>query len=672
MKISKIILEDFRSYYGRHEIELSADDEKPITILIGANGAGKTTLLNAVYWAFTGKFKPEFAQHSGLVHKDAYVDGKRQATVELFIENGSEKYHLTRTHRASDSSLHMARINDHGEYQPMTELAAKRLLEQLMPERLANWFIFEGEKIDQMKLKGDEKLKTEIQETFGFGTITTLIGHVEEIRKTLAREERKAIANNDVTELGIQIDAAEEQIKINKATITNLKAQLTQFRAESAAASEALLRFAPSQKLQKEVTLYKQSLEVTESKFRAATRERGKYVAQNSLSKLLGQELSQLINKLTVKEDEQQLPAPFGTRLIEEIKQMGKCICGTTIHPDSAEMHHLDEMMGKASTPKIGAKIFVVRARLGIYESTAKAFNKELEKRSGDIGRYDEERDHYKEFIKAGNAELLNINEDEIREWKRKEQTADRKIEEANRDIGHAENKISTANEYLNKLSVQYETKVNQSAKKSILTKERKKVERVEEFLRIRFYEQEKEVLKILESEISDVMLKRMTKHYSATISATDYSVKVVDIDRRATDISEGEEIFVKFATIGAIVGMAGNRTRVGQVNWLTEPVIAPLILDAPFSKVDDKYRADIARNLADLSGQLIMTFDQSKLDEGLYSVLEKRIGKVYTLIAHAKGDAKEAEKVFVLRGKRVLLNEYGRRDETKVKEFVL
>jgi hypothetical protein len=55
-----------------------------------------------------------------------------------------------------------------------------------------------------------------------------------------------------------------------------------------------------------------------------------------------------------------------------------------------------------------------------------------------------------------------------------------------------------------------------------------------------------------------------------------------------------------------------------------------------------------------------------------LYSVLEKRIGKVYDLISHAKGEVKEAEKIFKLRGKRVVLNEYGKRDETQVKEFVL
>jgi DNA sulfur modification protein DndD len=600
------------------------------------------------------------------------LEGKREATVELFLENGKERYHLTRIYRTSDSSLHMAKINDHGGYDPMSDIVSKRLLEQLMPSRLANWFIFEGEKIDHMELKGDEVLKREIQETFGFGTITTLIGHVEEIRKNLAREERKAIANNDVTELGIQIDSVEEQIKINKATITNLKTQLTQFRAESAAASEALLKFAPSQKLQKEVTLFKQSLESTESKFRFATRDRGRYVAQNCLPKLLEQELSQLINKLTIKEDEQQLPAPFGTRLIEEIKQMKQCICGTAIHPDTPEMHHLDEMMRKASTPKIGAKIFVVRARLGGYDSTAKAFNKELEIKSGDIGRYDQERNHYKEFIKAGNREIENINEEEIKEWKRKEQTADNNMQVANRDIGYIENKLATANEQLSKLLTEYNNKVNQATKKTTLTKDKKKVELVEEFLRIRFYEQEKEVLKILEGEISNVMLQRMTKHYSATISATDYSVKVVDIDSRSTGISEGEEIFVKFATIGAIVGMAGNRTKVGQVNWLTEPVIAPLVLDAPFSKVDDKYRADIAQNLSELSGQLIMTFDQSKLDERLYSVLEKRIGKMYTLIAHAKGNAKEAEKIFELRGNRFVLNKYGERDETRVKECVL
>ena len=54
MKINKITIDNFRSYYGKHEINLATgQDDKTITIFIGANGSGKTNFLNAIYYALT-------------------------------------------------------------------------------------------------------------------------------------------------------------------------------------------------------------------------------------------------------------------------------------------------------------------------------------------------------------------------------------------------------------------------------------------------------------------------------------------------------------------------------------------------------------------------------------------------------------------------------------------
>lgn len=48
MKLNKIIIKNFRSYYGENYFELSDG----LTLVIGDNGDGKTTFFEALEWLF--------------------------------------------------------------------------------------------------------------------------------------------------------------------------------------------------------------------------------------------------------------------------------------------------------------------------------------------------------------------------------------------------------------------------------------------------------------------------------------------------------------------------------------------------------------------------------------------------------------------------------------------
>ena len=48
MIIKKIVITNFRSYYGENTFELS----KGLTLIIGGNGDGKTTFFEALEWLF--------------------------------------------------------------------------------------------------------------------------------------------------------------------------------------------------------------------------------------------------------------------------------------------------------------------------------------------------------------------------------------------------------------------------------------------------------------------------------------------------------------------------------------------------------------------------------------------------------------------------------------------
>ena len=102
MKINKIILENFRSYYGKHEIQFSTDDNKSLTLFIGENGSGKTSMLNAIFWAFTGnltaqlrKEEEDSKQEVLILNSDA-AEEKKICQVEIEFEKDQQKYILIR------------------------------------------------------------------------------------------------------------------------------------------------------------------------------------------------------------------------------------------------------------------------------------------------------------------------------------------------------------------------------------------------------------------------------------------------------------------------------------------------------------------------------------------------------------------------------------------------
>ena len=75
MKLSKIIIKNFRGYCGEHAIDVEND----ITALIGKNDAGKSTILEALN-IFFGEGKPErgdlniYAENPEMVFGAVFTD----------------------------------------------------------------------------------------------------------------------------------------------------------------------------------------------------------------------------------------------------------------------------------------------------------------------------------------------------------------------------------------------------------------------------------------------------------------------------------------------------------------------------------------------------------------------------------------------------------------------
>lgn len=53
MKITRIYAENYKTY-RRLDLDLTADEDRPIILIGGGNGCGKTTLFDAIYHALYG------------------------------------------------------------------------------------------------------------------------------------------------------------------------------------------------------------------------------------------------------------------------------------------------------------------------------------------------------------------------------------------------------------------------------------------------------------------------------------------------------------------------------------------------------------------------------------------------------------------------------------------
>lgn len=88
MKLNKIIIKNFRSYYGENQFELSDG----LTLVIGDNGDGKTTFFEALEWLFdTSKTNKSESNISEMRKMELGIGDVDEVAVTMVFEHGGEK-----------------------------------------------------------------------------------------------------------------------------------------------------------------------------------------------------------------------------------------------------------------------------------------------------------------------------------------------------------------------------------------------------------------------------------------------------------------------------------------------------------------------------------------------------------------------------------------------------
>jgi DNA sulfur modification protein DndD len=152
MRYLELTIENFRVFGGRQTLRFP---EPPgVIIVYGMNGKGKTSLLNAFRWVWTGSARHRGNRHipdERMINREALdAAGANPATcrVHLRFETEEVAWDLTRTLTSQGGNLSkdVTLLRDGV---ALTTSDTARRLNELMPNEIEQFFMFDGELLDQ-------------------------------------------------------------------------------------------------------------------------------------------------------------------------------------------------------------------------------------------------------------------------------------------------------------------------------------------------------------------------------------------------------------------------------------------------------------------------------------------------------------------------------------------
>ncbi|OJV65157.1 MAG: hypothetical protein BGO41_00935 [Clostridiales bacterium 38-18] len=647
MKIEAIEFENFRNFKGRNRITF--DINKPVTIIYGKNGDGKTTLHQLFQWIFYNKVNFNRTATEKMYNHEFESEMDYEQVFEVkgsidFIDN-NERYSVNRTWTYQKGILESKKIKEEVSIFKMNNDNWDKLhdyeaiIEELLPSGLADYFFFDGESmIADLKVKGKEsanKLKEALYTIFDLNIFEQALNHIgsNELKTTIMGQLylSKGDSNTD------------EQVVVTRTNINNIQNKISEYeeKKKTLANQEKLLnksiqhisetigKAKSSEEYEKERNLLKKQREIFLENEGNAYKQFGDEVSIMYPKILISRRIEDAKRLIKLKADSNVLLQGVNRKLIEVLLNEKNCICGNELKDE--EKNNLIKYLGLL--PPLS------------YQQTYDNFTKEARKWGVNYNR-----DLIEKPIKdvLSNRQQADNCDKKIREIDKeaKEQkdiqqlVIDRK--KAEEEVEIIKNDLISIETELAKFVIyrkQQMKKYDELTEKTDLNKKNAHMisimNKVKNYFENELHDNAKYYSEKLQSEIQELLNSMLTSKRKVTVS-NDFFVRVIDSYDDESK-SEGQFAVVTFAYIGGIFNLLKEVMN-------DSPKEYPLVLDGPFSKLDEDQKRNVIIAIPQYAPQIIL-FSKDNL-EGLFA--EENIGKTWTILSNDEKNVAEIKEGFL------------------------
>ena len=343
MILQRLVVENFRPYAGRTEVEFAAQGPRNVTVICGRNGTGKSSLFMAMKWCFWGMAGVEqrnLASTSAI--RDLAARSSLETRVEVSYEHEGATFKAIRSFRTQvgeplptgepsylsepTSQFRLFRIHaDTGEADAV--LTTYDEVSRAVPREALDYFFFDGEQIRQFADDGSSTLVREaVQKVLRFHELESAGRHVDQARQEYARRLKRA-AGPDAEDLIRRREELNEEASQLRSEIGELATQVDAARRVNDGYVSRLEDLASVTELARERTEVAGRLEALER-----ARDDALSAIQSSLGQLTFSVATRALGEARIVVDAKrkrgEIPAKVKSQVLRDWLEAEACICG--------------------------------------------------------------------------------------------------------------------------------------------------------------------------------------------------------------------------------------------------------------------------------------------------------------------------------------------------------
>jgi len=645
MRLRSITFSNFRCFYGEQEIEFGINEDDYLTIIHAENGAGKTSLLNAILWTFYNTTTGKFGQPDKIVNQEAISNGKTVAWVEVKFEHLQSTYLARRSFRHGlktqdeTNSFRVTKISSDGHSVP--EPFPKTFIESVIPPEIAKYFFFDGEHAESfVGAQNKKEVGAAVRNILGCGVLETAIEDLKDLESKADRELRAAARLSGLQDTVEVIEKLEIEIQKKKEAVKSAERMIIDEDSRLVDLKTFLKESSASRELQRQLERAQSGLLKAQKDKAESENKFIKWTDRNALPLVSEALLSKVDAVLKSNKQSNRIPEKYARPVIEELLQLGKCICGTNLEPGSLERKAVEELVSSSADEEHIERWGRVQASLVNLQrqkpNSIRQFKDAIEQRERAVDAIAS----YEQSIGSLDNNFKKIDDEEVQQVRKKIDSITAELttlrtRTVRTNMAIEEDERDLANKKKN-LDSQQKQQANLQAlrvRHDLIQKARIKLEE-------RLDNHVQAARGKISSDVNQ-MLRRIAHQPMKIVLSEDFNLNVIFEGNANLAPSTGEGQLVGLLFTAALISFSKLRANTTGEE-LVPGTVAPLFLDAPFGQLDTTYQEKIAEVLPELADQLCLMLSSSQCSPAVLDKLRPFGGRQYVLIRHNKTDAPE------------------------------
>ncbi|SON48536.1 AAA family ATPase [Vibrio tapetis] len=645
MKLIKIIIKNFRQFYGEQEINFSTDSERKITLFHGENNGGKTTLLNAIRWCLFQEFTSNFHEKTNLVNETASLNGVSGFKVVLTLENNGVEYIIQ---RISESGSKKGQLSVYIINRGVKEFQSNPqfIINTIIPSDMAPFFFYQGEGDGGLTNENNfSYIKQSIKRILGFEVAEKALKDLDSVLKVYNRNLAELDTTGVLEDLYFRQQQMSVKVDRNKNQINNLLSSISRREERLENAIQRLINSNVDyvQQQAKILNGLEESLKYIDSELVSLSSEKNEKLSSSwALSSFTSKLRRFTIGSIDTSELDLSHQFSVNKDLLRHILDINQCICNSDLDKSISKRDAIESLLGSAIDLKLKARWKRV---INLYDSLDNKPNLAL-KAMIELTRKQDQ------LLENKHKKQREIEEIEATIKSSKVDASEAKLLQADREqlklkLESDRNKLRNIEPLLKQEEAQL-----RSIKNEIATHEGS-VPQAENLKNI--VSATKKIIKLIESNLSDaekgsdsIVLKKMQDFFSRvafnenTVKSINGSFRIVNKHGIPQGVGGGYQTMLSVSFIVSLIQYSKDRSN--SKNYLLTPgTVAPFMADAILSEISLDHGREILGYITECVDQFILLLSQTQWrEDSSDTLIREHIGREYNFVQNVMMSEKE------------------------------